>query len=141
MAVRLLTESLERTWGNRSIGRMLYAYSTFKLTKTEVDLCCRAWQEDPIACVIVTSLEILNNLYILLGQDHWQWFREIPMILIGKRMLDRARSLAVQKIVLSEGAGDEFLLQALKVLLFYITIYITCFFHVDNVGRERRCFI
>ncbi len=83
------------------------------ISRDEMDLRCKEWLENPFDRIIVTSLEVLNNLYVLLGQEHWQWFREIPMILIGKRVLERARALGVQRIVLSEGAGDAFLIRAL----------------------------
>ncbi len=108
----LLRESLEE---RGAVVRTIECYERIlpSISRDEVDLRCREWLENPFDRVIVTSLEVLNNLYVLLGQEHWQWFREIPMIVIGKRMLERARALGVQRMVLSEGAGDEFLMRAL----------------------------
>lgn len=73
----------------------------------------KAWRKNPFDVIITTSLEVLNNLYLLVGEKDWQWFCEIPMILVGNRMFERAKSLQVRRVHSALGASDHLLIEAL----------------------------
>ena len=71
----------------------------------------KQWHE--IQVVTSTSIDMLNNLLTLLGEEGLQLLRQTPLLVISPRMQQRARELGIKKIILADGAGDKAILTAL----------------------------
>lgn len=72
------------------------------------------WNDD-VDVVTVTSIHLLENLFILLGEEGKALLTETPMVVISDRMRQRARELGCQQIILAQGADEDQILDALCV--------------------------
>lgn len=63
--------------------------------------------------VIVTSSEILDNLFSLLGETGAPKLQQTPLVVISERLADHARARGCRKLFLAADAGDRAVLQAL----------------------------
>ena len=70
-----------------------------------------AWQTDQIKCIMATSGELLDAAFAKLDND---WLRHTPWILISARLLDKAKSKGIQKVILSHNASDAALIKAAR---------------------------
>jgi uroporphyrinogen-III synthase len=70
------------------------------------------WDRE-VDLVTATSGEILDNLFALLGPEGRGCLRETPLLVISKRMQNRARQLDCQRVRLAEGADDASVMEAI----------------------------
>jgi len=63
--------------------------------------------------VTVTSIELLDNLFSLLGEAGRHYLLETPLLVISERMQRHATALGCQQIVLAERADDQAIFQSL----------------------------
>jgi len=73
-------------------------------------LFCR-WEAD-IELVITSSLDVLENLYSLMGKTGAEYLSKTPLIVVSRRMRDRARKLGCEQVIMAKGADDRSLLEA-----------------------------
>ena len=66
-----------------------------------------------VQAVTVTSVEILDCLWSLLGEEGQARLRETPLVVLSERIAARARELGCRQVVVTERAGDHAILQAL----------------------------
>ena len=69
-----------------------------------------------VDAVTVTSNELLDNLFTLLGSEGQPLICQTPLIVISERMADHASQLGCRKIVTAASASDQGILQALCTL-------------------------
>ena len=69
--------------------------------------------KDQIQVVTVTSIDLLNNLITLLGEHGRPLLLQTPLLVISRRMRERALALGFQTVILSEGAHDQAIIDAL----------------------------
>ncbi len=72
------------------------------------------WQIAPPDLIISTSIEGLQNLILLLGEQRTAWLKTLPIVVVGLRMFNFALTLGFRKPILSQGADDASLLDVLK---------------------------
>ncbi|MBZ9613796.1 uroporphyrinogen-III synthase [Rheinheimera maricola] len=79
---------------------------------------CQQWQLAGIRCIVVTSNEILQQLFNLVGHEHQHWLEQCDWILVSQRMRDSAIALGIaeQRITLAANANDSALLAAISQL-------------------------
>lgn len=70
------------------------------------------WEED-IQIVTVTSSDLLDNLFSLLGEEGAALLQQTPLVVVSDRMRTHARELGCRQVILSRGAGDRALIQAI----------------------------
>ncbi len=70
------------------------------------------WHEE-VDVVIVTSVNILDNLITLLGEAGIALLRQTPMVLVSERIAVKAYDLGVRNLIRAPGAGNDALLAAL----------------------------
>jgi uroporphyrinogen-III synthase len=70
------------------------------------------WDED-VQAVVATSADVLANLVLLLGASGLDRLRRTPLVVVSARMAARARDLGCEALVVSEGARDHQVLEAL----------------------------
>lgn len=66
-----------------------------------------------IQVVTSTSIEMLNNLVALLGEEGFALLKVTPLLVISSRMQQSAKELGFQHIILSKGASDQAIMAAL----------------------------
>lgn len=71
----------------------------------------RRWR-DHIDLVTVTSVGILNNLYLMLGEPGQALLRDTPLLANSERLKQRARELGVRQLVLAQRADDAAIVDA-----------------------------
>ena len=69
--------------------------------------------KDQIQIVTVTSIDLLNNLITMLGECGRPLLFQTPLLVISRRMRERALALGFQSVILSEGAHDQAIIDAL----------------------------
>ncbi|GGO66235.1 uroporphyrinogen-III C-methyltransferase [Bowmanella pacifica] len=69
------------------------------------------WQTGEIQCIMATSGELLEAAFATLDND---WLRHTPWILINARLLDKAKGLGIQQVILSHNASDAALIKAAR---------------------------
>jgi uroporphyrinogen-III synthase len=81
-------------------------------------LLCHRWQLAGIRCIVVTSNEILQQLFNLVPAAHQHWLQQCDWILVSPRMQESAEALgiAAQNITLADNANDSALLAAISQL-------------------------
>lgn len=72
----------------------------------------KRWQ-DEVDIVTSTSSEVLANLVTMLGETGGELLRKTPLLVISERMASRAAELGFKRIIISAGAEDAAVLQAL----------------------------
>ncbi len=70
-----------------------------------------AWDRE-VDIVTVTSREVLDNLFSLLGEAGRVLLSETPLVVVSERIMVRARELGCRNIVLADEASDRGLLKA-----------------------------
>lgn len=71
------------------------------------------WDRD-VDIVTVTSQEILENLFRILGGEGGLRLGETPVVVVSERIAERAAELGCNKIELAERADDEAIVSALE---------------------------
>lgn len=72
------------------------------------------WRHNPIHMIVTTSPESLHNLFILMGNDIPHGFKDIPLVVVGSRMLALAQKLGFKRPLLSMGADDASIIKVLQ---------------------------
>jgi len=70
-------------------------------------------QWSKIQVVTSTSIDMLNNLISLIGEEGLPLLKRTPLLVISSRMLQSAKALGFQRIILASGASDQAILAAL----------------------------
>ena len=70
------------------------------------------WERD-VQLVTTTSIDVLLNLLHILGRRGRPILRQTPLLVISRRMLEKAEELGFQSILRAQGAGDEAILARL----------------------------
>ncbi len=70
-------------------------------------------QWDNIQIVTSTSINMLNNLLVLLGEKGFPQLIKTPLLVISQRMLQSAKAVGFQQVILSSGASDQAILATL----------------------------
>lgn len=71
-----------------------------------------SWQEE-VQVVVTTSCEILENLFLMLGESGSARLRQTPLVVVSARMQTRAQELGCSQIILAADASDRGLLQSI----------------------------
>lgn len=71
----------------------------------------RCWRNQ-IDLVTVTSVGILNNLYVMLGESGQAMLRDTPLLVNSERLQQRARELGVSQLLLAQRADDRAIVAA-----------------------------
>jgi len=66
-----------------------------------------------IQVITSTSIDMLNNLVTLLGTKGHPQLMDTPLLVISQRMLQGAKALGFQQIILADGASDSAILASL----------------------------
>jgi uroporphyrinogen-III synthase len=72
--------------------------------------------ESWVDAVTVTSIEILDNLFTLLGAAGASKLQKTPLVVVSERLAEHARARGCRKLYLAAGASDHALMQALCAL-------------------------
>ena len=81
----------------------------------DVGALLRHWARGEVDVITVTSNEGLRNLFDMVGKLGQQWLRKTPLVVVSERMVQLAGELGFKHPpVVTEQAGDEALLEALK---------------------------
>ncbi len=82
--------------------------------------CCPITDSTPllnqwskIQVVTSTSIEMLNNLILLIGEKGLTRLLRTPLLVISSRMLQHAKALGFRQIILANGASDQAIFAAL----------------------------
>lgn len=86
------------------------------LPQTDPTELVRRWPKD-VQAVTTTSIEVLENLWSMLGPDGRALLRTTPLIMVSERMKGPARRMGIHYPILADGAGESALLAALCTLL------------------------
>lgn len=70
-------------------------------------------QWSKIQVVTSTSINMLNNLILLMGEKGLPLLKRTPLLVISSRMLQSAKALGFQQIILANGASDQAILATL----------------------------
>jgi uroporphyrinogen-III synthase len=71
------------------------------------------WQEQ-VDLVTATSVEVLDNLIALLGEQGWPLLRGTPLVVISERMRREAEKKGFETILLANGADDDAIMSAIQ---------------------------
>jgi uroporphyrinogen-III synthase len=71
------------------------------------------WQEQ-IDLVTATSVEVLDNLIALLGEQGWSLLQDTPLLVISERMRREAEKKGFETILLATGADDDAIMLAIQ---------------------------
>jgi uroporphyrinogen-III synthase len=66
-----------------------------------------------VDAVVVTSIEILDNLFTLLGEAGAAKLQQTPLVVISERLASHARERGCRKLFLAANAGDDAVLEIL----------------------------
>jgi uroporphyrinogen-III synthase len=80
--------------------------------ETDVSELLSHWPSD-VQIITTTSIDILNNLSQMLGEEGASQLQTTPLVVISERMCIRAQELGCKQVVLAHGADDQAILEAL----------------------------
>jgi len=69
------------------------------------------WEAD-VELVMTSSLDVLENLFRIMGKTGAECLGKTPLVVVSSRMRDRARELGCEQIILAKGVDDVSLLEA-----------------------------
>lgn len=107
----LLRESLQ----NRG-ARVEYA-ECYRRVPASVDLTFldRAWSQNQLDVIMVTSVEVLNNLVDALGRTRRRRLTSTPLVAAGQRVAQSARDKGwLAPVIVATNAADDAMLTALQ---------------------------
>lgn len=109
-------ELMKQTLQGRGANiRYVQSYSRVPLP-LDGKMLCWQWQEQQIRCIVVTSNEILQQLFALAPIEQHSWLQHQYWIMVSPRMRDNALALGImaEKIILADNANDQALLAAIS---------------------------
>ncbi len=74
----------------------------------------KLWARGEIQAVVVTSNEILQNLWEMVGKLGQQWLRQTLLVTLSERTAGLAQRLGCRHIAVAEEASDEAIVRALR---------------------------
>lgn len=75
----------------------------------------RRWRDRQIDTLVVTSGEMLQQLYSLFPEiDREEWLLRCRLVVVSERLATRARELGWRNITVADGADNDALLRALR---------------------------
>lgn len=75
----------------------------------------RRWRDRQIDTLVVTSGEMLQQLYSLFPEiDREEWLLHCRLVVVSERLATRARELGWRNITVADGADNDALLRALR---------------------------
>ena len=80
---------------------------------TDPEPLIRRWIDD-VDIVTITSGEILENLFQILGDEGGTLLKATPMVVISERIRSRARDFECSHVAVSERADDEAIVDAVE---------------------------
>lgn len=81
----------------------------------EGEIECRRWRERGITTLIVTSGEMLQQLFALFSPiDRHEWLLHCRLLVVSERLVTQATKLGWQNIDVADGADNDALLRALS---------------------------
>ena len=81
--------------------------------RADPDPLIRRWRDD-VDVVTVTSQEILENLFRLLGSEGGALLRRTPLVVISERVAEHARGMGCRRVEVSARADDEAIVELLE---------------------------
>lgn len=104
-----------RTWLGEELesrGASITRIVTFRRLLPKIDLTAYIDILPKIDIIVCTSNEIIGNLKILF-QSHWQALQIKKVIVVSERMLQYAKELGFQKIILANNASHDAIMSIL----------------------------
>lgn len=84
-------------------------------SKVDAEQLLRKGRNGDVDVCVVTSGDGLRGLYSLVGESGREWLRDLPLIVMSKRMADLAHELGARlSPVVVKKADDEGIAEALK---------------------------
>lgn len=82
----------------------------------EVDVTglLQQWRDD-IDIVTVTSIDLLDNLFCLLGEEGDELLKTTPLVVVSDRMRQNARERGCANVILAKGAEDLLITEAVAM--------------------------
>lgn len=80
---------------------------------TEIGLLLERWKFGEIGAVVVTSTEILLNLFDMLSGPEQDYLRNTPLITLSARTQQTAAEYGCRRILVAENASDEAIVSTL----------------------------
>ncbi|RBW41586.1 uroporphyrinogen-III synthase [Psychromonas sp. B3M02] len=83
-------------------GAQVDFFQTYKRVKLDLDgiHLVNYWQQASINGAIISSVEILNQLFVLVPKEYTSWLCRLTFYVPSQRVADQARSLGVENIIL-----------------------------------------
>lgn len=78
------------------------------------DELCRQWQRININTLVITSGEMLQQLYELVPENYRNWLCDCRLLVVSERLADQARLLGWSKCDIADNADNGALLRALQ---------------------------
>ncbi len=97
---------------DRGIFRALKELSLFHSAKVSFDTVC--WGDD-IDIVTVTSIDLLDNLFVLFGEEGAPLLKQTPLVVVSDRMRQNARKRGCKNVILAKGVEDQFIVEAVSM--------------------------
>jgi uroporphyrinogen-III synthase len=91
---------------------LLVAYQR-QLPKIERNKYIHLFSVDSLDIIVITSQESLQNLLLLVGEEHWLYLFSITLVVISERIAAYAKEKGFQKIVIAKNASHEQILHAI----------------------------
>ncbi|MDQ3186208.1 MAG: uroporphyrinogen-III synthase [Pseudomonadota bacterium] len=97
----------------RGVAALEYA-ECYRRAKPNADTASllRAWENNKMSAITITSSEGLRNLFDMVGQPGKIWLKKTPLFVSHERIAQTASKLGLTHVVLT-AAGDDGLLQGL----------------------------
>lgn len=95
-------------------GAVLEYAECYRRVKPNTDIAplVRAWENNEMSAITITSSEGLRNLFDMIGEAGQVWLKATPLFVSHERIAQTARKLGLTHVILTP-AGDEGLLQGL----------------------------
>ncbi len=94
-------------------GAIVTYAEVYKRIIPAIDLqqCLRQWREG-VDVVLITSGESLTNLFTMIGDEGFEWLKNVPFVVVSPRIAEQASRVGLGKVVLAAGVSDSALLEA-----------------------------
>ncbi len=96
-------------------GATVQAVETYQRCLPKVDMVERLakWRHTSTQVIVTTSADSLKNFVQMVGSDI-SWLKNIPVVVVGVRMLELANQLDFKRTLLAQGAEDDAIIQVLQ---------------------------
>lgn len=94
-----------------SKGARVIEANIYRRDIVEQPIATRAWDKHEISCIVATSGEIIDAA---LGYFEPQWIKQLPWIVVSRRLVEFAAKLGINNVIQSDGASDTQIIAAIK---------------------------